>query len=90
MNIVKNETNVINNLNNMRVLPITEFEKSIVEIYHIVFNEYPDFSKKEDIFDNELLSGIVPVNWTPFTQAVLPDNIFASVAANIFYVIYMF
>ena len=48
LDIVKNETNVINNLNNMRVLPITEYEKSIVEIYHIVFKEYPDFSKKED------------------------------------------
>lgn len=48
LDIVKNETNVINNLNNMRVLPITEFEKSIVEIYHIIFKEYPDFSKKED------------------------------------------
>lgn len=48
LDIVKNEANVINNLNNMRVLPITEFEKSIVEIYHIILKEYPDFSKKED------------------------------------------
>lgn len=48
LKIVKGETNVISNLNNMRVLPITEYEKSIVEIYHIVFNEYPDFSKNED------------------------------------------
>ena len=48
LKIVKGETNVISNLNNMRVLPITEYEKSIVEIYHIVFNEYPDVSKKED------------------------------------------
>ena len=48
LKIVKNETNVISNLNNMRVLPITEYEKSIVEIYHIIFKEYPDFSKKED------------------------------------------
>ena len=48
LKIVKDETNVINNLNNMRVLPITEFQKSIVEIYHIIFKEYPDFSKKED------------------------------------------
>ena len=31
---------------NLKIL--TEYEKSIVEIYHIVFNEYPDFSKKED------------------------------------------
>ena len=48
LNIVRNETSTINNLNNMRVLPITDFEKSIVEIYHIIFKEYPDFSKKED------------------------------------------
>ncbi len=48
LKILEKETDLDYNLNNMSVLPITELEKNIIEIYNFIFKDYPDFSKIED------------------------------------------
>ena len=48
LNIVQKEVNTINNLNNIYLFPVTDFEKIIVETYNLVFSNYPDFSNEED------------------------------------------